>query len=869
MQFLPFDRMLADRIAVAKQDSDTALFSDLMYLGEMVTKLTTAALVASIQDDRERQRYRLCHGIIRATGLGGWVDALESSMRGPATQLLIPDASQEKAELIQSSGSSTWQYAAVASMHRALRMVEPNVDPLGAAVEGLDWFRHFKTLRNRTRGHGALRGVTCSKICPALETSIRGLIDNFALFKRPWAYLHRNISGKYRVTRYSDGDSPFGQYKRIPAVPVPDGVYVFLGKPVHVELVTSDADASDFHFPNGGFSNDTHEVISYLTGITRTADARAYLAPAGQLPASETDGLRELDAQGLSFSNVPPRTRDYVSRKELEQELRDALARDNHPIVTLSGRGGIGKTTLAVSVIHDLADQGRFEVILWFSARDIDLLDHGPKLVQQRVKTKGDIAREYIQLTGSQAGGNPVAEFEKALREGATGPTLFVVDNFETVSNPTEMYLWLDTHVRAPNKILITTRHEEFKGDWPVAVGGMSEDESMTLISMFASHLGVTGLLTTAYRQDLFTEAGGHPYVMKVLLGEVAKAKKLLKIDRIVAAKDAILEALFERTFTRLSPAANRVFLTLCSWRSTIPQVALEAVLLRPANEKMDVADAIDELRKLSLVEMNESEADRSIHLSVPLTAMEFGRRKLSVSPYKTAVQADLELLQALGAARLTDLRHGMRPRLERMISAIAAKVSKVPADLAQYVPILEYIARADAEVWLMLCDLYESRYDETGDAACMDSAKATLRRYLEQRAAAPSAYGVWERLARLCYRTGDVGGEVHALAEMCEATGTPFEKLSETANRVNGMLRNQSLRLDSDEKRILIGRLTAVMEKRLQEASATDCSRIAWLFLNIHQEPKARQITEEGLKRQPSNTYCLGLAERLGIRVN
>ena len=488
------------------------------------------------------------------------------------------------------------------------------------------------------------------------------------------------MSGKYRVTKYADGDSPFDPYKRNASDATPNGVYVFLGRPLPVELMISDADASDFHSPNGGFNNTTHEVISYLTGITRPADAKPYLAPSGQLPPSETDGLPALAIQGLAFGNVPPRTPDYVSRNELEQELLSALSRDNHPIVTLSGRGGIGKTTLAISVIHDLARLKRFEVVLWFSARDIDLLENGPKLVQQRVKTKGDIAREYIDLLGTRNGKDPVGIFEVALRDGACGSTLFVVDNFETVSNPNEMYLWLDTHVRNPNKVLITTRHEEFKGDWPVPVGGMTEDEGMELIALFASHLGIDSLLTPQYKQELYTESGGHPYVMKVLLGEVAKAKRLPKIERIVAAQDSVLDALFERTFARLTPAANRVFLTLSSWRSIIPQIALEAILLRPANEKMDVAAAIDELRKLSLIEMNPSEADTNVYLSVPLAALEFGRRKLAVSPYKTSVQADVELLQSLGAARLTDLRYGIGRRLERMFSAIAGRISKTPS---------------------------------------------------------------------------------------------------------------------------------------------------------------------------------------------
>jgi hypothetical protein len=81
--------------------------------------------------------------------------------------------------------------------------------------------------------------------------------------------------------------------------------------------------------------------------------------------------------------------------------------------------------------------------------------------------------------------------------------------------------------------------------------------------------------------------------VIKILLGEVAKAGELVKVERIVADSDEILKALFERTYSGLSPVAKRVFLTLCNWRSLVPQIALEAVLLRPSNEKMDVLSAL------------------------------------------------------------------------------------------------------------------------------------------------------------------------------------------------------------------------------------------------------------------------------------
>ncbi len=41
-------------------------------------------------------------------------------------------------------------------------------------------------------------------------------------------------------------------------------------------------------------------------------------------------------------------------------------------------------------------------------------------------------------------------------------------------------------------------------------------------------------------------------------------------------------------------------------------------------------------------------------------------------------------------------------------------------------------------------------------------------------------------------------------------------------------------------------------------------CSRVAWLHLNVGNQDRALDIARIGLKKEPDNTYCLGLIERL-----
>ena len=132
----------------------------------------------------------------------------------------------------------------------------------------------------------------------------------------------------------------------------------------------------------------------------------------------------------------------------------------------------------------------------------------------------------------------PVEYLASTLTHTPLGPTIFVFDNFETVVSPAELFRWLDIYVRPPNKILITTRTRDFVGELPLEVPGMTEQEAGRLVDAVARRLGITELLTSEYHRELYEESGGHPYVIKILLGEVAKERQARKPSRIIADQE-------------------------------------------------------------------------------------------------------------------------------------------------------------------------------------------------------------------------------------------------------------------------------------------------------------------------------------------
>lgn len=866
MNFLMLDKMW-ERIEITRQDSDTALFYDLLFAGEMLSKIVASGLVAAVADDRDRHRYRQLHRVVRADGFGEWIQVIEEILLGPTSQFLVPPAKDEQRELIQKVSFGTWQYEASSLVHSALKLIEPNCEALSVKSDGRRWFLDFVAIRNATRGHGAPKGSLCSEVCLDLERSIRVFSDNFTLLRRPWVYLHRNTSGKYRVTPLAGDTNCFNYLKSTASCNYKDGIYIQLDEHRLVELVETNADSTDFLFPNGNFSGKKFQLLSYISGNKSEGDATPFLAPSGPLPSSGTQGIGALDYQGKSFGNLPPSPSGYVRRAKLEQTLLTALTDDHHPIITLHGGGGIGKTSTALTVLHTLSELERFIALIWFSARDIDLLAEGPKLVKPHVLTEKDIASEFSRLMGPpgycEKGFDHVGYMASCMtRSPEPMPLLFVFDNFETIRSPIDVFNWIDANIRNPNKVLITTRHREFMADYQIEVAGMTEQEAEILIDATGTRLGISIILTDAYKRELYQESDGHPYIMKVLLGEVAKAGHIVRVERIVASKEEMLNALFERTYSGLSPAAKRVFLTLCSWRSNIPRIALEAVLLRPENERIDVGHAIDELSNSSFIEISQSPEDNMSFIAVPLAASIFGRPKIDVSPWKPSIEADSILLQALGASQIVDMKHGVKPRINRLFRYIANRIGERPDELNKHLPILEFIARKYPPAWILIASLYE----EAGTTNSIEKAKDALRHFIESSPDDPGQIEAWERLARICYQTDDWLGDMHALAELSKSPNITLFQISNAAQNVNSLVGRGLVVLDSYEKRYYLLQLIQSMESRITEADATDFSRLAWLYLRLGDEPKAKRYIEKGLAIDSGNEHCVRLAEKLKI---
>lgn len=843
-------KRMRDRVLRDSEDSDAGAYTALLLELELVMKLVTCALVACIRPDREGHHYRQAHELARADSIGKFVAIADEILVGPTAAFLYPPAQQYTRELTQNVDEKAWQYSACADLTEALSLIGESPEQLPARVQGRRWLSlaaHFRNSSNR--GHGAETQSLMAKRSRLLAKSIKAVEENLSLFSCEWVYLHRNLSGKYRVLDLGGGATAFQYLKTVKDATFEDGVYIALDSKAlsRVEFVHTDVDVADYFIPNGAFNGKAYQSLSYISGSKRELSAGPYMKPAGELPRSETHGEVDLDILGSTFSNIPPQNVDYIRRPSYEQTLSKVLLGETHPIVTLSGRGGIGKTSIALQVLHEVAGRNRYFAIMWFSARDIDLVGTGPKMVAPAVMSLTDVSKAFLRYLGIETGTIKPKKahelFAEWLSSSSAGALLLVLDNFETFVDPADLFEFLDAYLRPPNKILITSRERVyFRGDYGIEIFGMDDGEAESLISVTAERFGIPDAnLTRSYRADLIKESSGHPYIIKFLLGEVARGKQPAKIERILGADDAMLQALFERTYATLSPAAKRTFLTLCAWRSLVFRIALEAVLLRPENDRIEPY-AIDELLKSSFIESTEPTPGRQELLSVPLVAQIFGRGKLSVSPLKAAIDADVRILQMFGALQLTDQAGAFEGRLRRFIGHLAAE----PALL----PIVEIIGSRHVITWRNLSDFYE----EQGNVRL---AREILERFLERVTDTQQRIEGWRRYIALSMRLEERLDEIRGLAELASVRAAPFVEISAAANRLNGIFAESPSTLEGEERRAIIGRVADVMQARIMEGDATDRSRLSWLYQGLGSRRAALEVAFDGLRLEPENSYC------------
>ncbi|MER5585157.1 NB-ARC domain-containing protein [Streptomyces asoensis] len=200
--------------------------------------------------------------------------------------------------------------------------------------------------------------------------------------------------------------------------------------------------------------------------------------------------LSPRSADWRDSADVPRDTRFGIDRDTADL-VHELGAADGYRMVSLRGRGGAGKTTLAYDVTDRLARTGAFRRVAWVSAK-FQRLDAVGQIKRQENSVEWVLLLvEIARQLGLSVDRNTVEEQLPALLRGLSEQErcLIVLDNLETVDDNARAVKYLE-QIGAPHKVLITTRHSA-REIAPDAIreqswNGISEDAARQLVRHLA-----------------------------------------------------------------------------------------------------------------------------------------------------------------------------------------------------------------------------------------------------------------------------------------------------------------------------------------------------------------------------------------------
>lgn len=857
--------LVGRRLNVIGPDASAYTFLIASYLAEAAIKTLAVVFYTGLTGRSSTDAYRLGYDLVRADGLGAWEQIIRESTRPLASFLpadfnpLLAWATRKRTKPEDLPFREARDQAA--NVLNALGQ-DLSQNDVQKQVTILGLITYLVQIRNKTKAHGAVGPDFFAQSNQAYIAAVRVLLDDCPAFA--WRWLHLSVRDKGSVRAIVlGGDNPrhlraaesSGITVRRP------GVHFQTDNQTYscADLLRTNLECTEFLLPNGGYRDRRAEFIDYGNGQTYDEDVHQFDLPPAPLPPSETEGMPILDVQSNLFGNLPAVPQGYVLRRELQRNLRERLLDRNHPIITLHGQGGVGKTSLALFVAHDLAADAEphFEHIVWFSARDIDLRPRGPSRVRPAILDLNAVSKAFAALFGGEGGVDRFAKDLRLVPPGVSRGNLYIFDNFETLLDPSGLHEFLDTHTHLPNKVLITSRERAFKADYPIEVRGMEREEAEEMMRGVARALHIGGLVTSEVIDRIYQYTGGHAYVMRVIIGEIAKEGRYVPPKSMMAARIDIAEAVFQRSFDRLSPAGRFVFLTVANSKSIISEVAIQGVL---GLRDLDVRVGIEECQRLSLI-TEDLMQDRQPCYWAPHLARIFGRKKLEGDPDRLQVQEDLELLRQFGFIEpsqqtVRTLDDQIKPFLDWCMDNEGRDAGR-KAQLDKH---LEVLSELWAPGWLMLAD-FRKRCE--AEPAQIESA---LRRAVEEM---PGNKVAWLARASYAELRRDDATRIAALISAVDAARSDVALIRDVAHEVCKYVYNHRADIPLNRRGVYLASIRSHTVRVAPMLDATGLSRLAWLLSLGEQRNRGPALcygrSKEG-SRQRTLLENTGSSERIGL---
>lgn len=285
-------------------------------------------------------------------------------------------------------------------------------------------------------------------------------------------------------------------------------------------------------------------------------------------------------------------------------------------LISIEGIGGIGKTTLAHTLVQRLMDSGRFDDIGWVSAKQEEYVTgKGIRSVYDAPPALDEEALIDALLAQLADGPYPIDnKFAKraALHELLQKKScLIVVDNLETVADY-DALLPAMRHLARPSKFLITSRMslEQESDIYAESTSELSKKDTIEFLRHVALEQRNNQLQSAepAQLEEIYQTVGGNPLALKLVVGQTyfVPLKDVLSSIRLTQSADAdqLYLYIYRQAWDMLSKAGRKLLLAL----PIVPNGTFKQLIISSQLPPFQAHSAINELRTLSLIEIGQGQ---------------------------------------------------------------------------------------------------------------------------------------------------------------------------------------------------------------------------------------------------------------------
>jgi predicted ATPase len=304
-------------------------------------------------------------------------------------------------------------------------------------------------------------------------------------------------------------------------------------------------------------------------------------------------------------TNLPAGRPALVGRDRELLEVVEALTVEGERLVTITGRGGAGKTSLALLAGTELLDD-RPGGVWW-----VDLTTVG---------SPDEVSLAIAAVVGAERGFEGSVEAAITTRLRNSGPTLLILDNMEHVLSAAEAMCGLLD--RLPDVRLLVSSRMPLRVDPErvVALDGLDERSALELIARSVGRRGLQPALSgddgDALR-EIVRLLDGLPLALELAAARLSVLTAVQLHDRLRESIDVLgearsgrparqrsLRAVLDSTLALLDPSARALFVRMGAFAGPVELVELERAL---SGDGVSVLEALAELADAALVRRLET----------------------------------------------------------------------------------------------------------------------------------------------------------------------------------------------------------------------------------------------------------------------